>query len=205
MRATRLAAIALFVGTFTLAPALNSQPAGEQAKGPTSDQALKMLQDGNERFVKETLEKKDLGSTQRTKLAMGQHPFAIVLTCADSRVAPELIFNQGLGDLFVVRVAGNITDPLILGSIEYAAEHLHVPLIVVLGHEKCGAVSAALSKGHFPDNIEKLLKLVHVGSDLPPDPARAMNLAVKNNVLFHAAKITDHSDTLKKPFERKNL
>ena len=84
---------------------------------------------GNNRFAAEMLEKNDLGAARRQELARGQKPFAIVLTCADSRLAPEFIFNQGLGDLFVVRMAGNIADPFVLGSIEYAVEHLHVPLI----------------------------------------------------------------------------
>lgn len=205
MKANRLAILALIASILIFAHAAAVQPAGEEAKGPTAEAALKLLQDGNERFVKETLEKKDIGAKRRTKVAMGQHPFAIVLTCADSRVAPELIFNQGLGDLFVLRVAGNITDPFILGSIEYAVEHLHVPLIVVLGHEKCGAVDGALSKGHFPENLDKLLKQVHVGNDLPPDRAKAMNLAIKNNVLFHAAQMTQRSDVLKKEVEAKHL
>ena len=86
------------------------------------------------------------GSGQRrAATADGQQPYAIILACADSRVAPELVFDETIGDLFVIRVAGNVVDPDVLGSIEYAVEHLHARLIVVLGHEKCGAVTAAIS------------------------------------------------------------
>lgn len=97
---------------------------------------------------------------RREEVAEGQSPFATVVACADSRVAPELVFDQGLGDLFVVRVAGNVVDSAALGSIEYAAEHLHVPLIVVLGHERCGAVEAALRGGKAPGHIGALVEAI---------------------------------------------
>ncbi len=97
---------------------------------------------------------------ERPELAEGQHPYAIVLACADSRVAPELIFDESLGKLFVVRVAGNVADPVVLGSIEYAVEHLHANLLMVLGHENCGAVKATIGGGAFPPNIEALIKRI---------------------------------------------
>ncbi|MDH4100424.1 MAG: carbonic anhydrase, partial [Nitrospirota bacterium] len=101
----------------------------------------------------------DLSDARRHELAAGQHPFAIIVSCSDSRVPPEHVFDQGLGDLFVIRVAGNVVEPVELGSIEYAAEHLHTKLIVVLGHEKCGAVKAAIDTGgHAPGNIGAILK-----------------------------------------------
>ena len=81
---------------------------------------------------------------RRQEIAKGQHPYAIVLTCSDSRVPPEILFDTGLGDIFVIRVAGNTVDDAAIGSIEYAVEHLHVPLVIVLGHERCGAVQAAV-------------------------------------------------------------
>lgn len=84
---------------------------------------------------------------RRLALIGGQKPYAVILSCSDSRVPPEIIFDSGLGEIFVVRVAGNIPDPIVLGSIEYAAEHLDTPLIMVLGHERCGAVSATVSAG----------------------------------------------------------
>jgi carbonic anhydrase len=106
--------------------------------------ALARLKEGNARFVAGRMVRPEQSPERRMRLSAGQRPFAVVLCCSDSRVPPEVIFDQGLGDLFVVRVAGNIVDDAGLGSIEYAIEHLDTPLIVVLGHEKCGAVSATL-------------------------------------------------------------
>ncbi|MBL8727668.1 MAG: hypothetical protein JNM25_04495, partial [Planctomycetes bacterium] len=109
----------------------------------TPDEALRALQEGNQRFVADRSIPQPLGEGVRRTLARGQSPFAIVLCCADSRVPPEHVFNTGLGDLFVVRVAGHTCDAETLASIEYAVEHLNTPLCVVLGHESCGAVAAA--------------------------------------------------------------
>lgn len=111
----------------------------------TPDQALEKLQIGNQHFVDGNLGVcKETTAVLREKLAKGQSPYAIVLSCSDSRVPPELVFDKAPGDLFVVRVAGNTVDPIILASIEYAVVHLGAPLIVVLGHERCGAVTAAV-------------------------------------------------------------
>ena len=107
--------------------------------------ALDRLMAGNQRFVDAQMQHPDQDPDHRLKLSsQGQQPFATILTCSDSRLPPELLFDQGLGDLFVARVAGNIVDPALLGSVEYAVGHLKTPLIVVIGHEKCGAVEATL-------------------------------------------------------------
>ena len=106
-------------------------------------EANQRLSEGNARFVAGHSQHPRQDPERRTELASTQHPFAVVLGCADSRTGPETLFDQGLGDLFVVREAGNVVDDHTLGSIEYAVEHLHSPLIVVLGHERCGAVAAA--------------------------------------------------------------
>lgn len=119
----------------------------------SGDEALELLKEGNERFVADTLAKIDTGQERREKLTAGQKPFAIILSCSDSRVPPELVFDQGLGDLFIIRVAGNVDDTISIGSIEYAAEHLHTPLLVVMGHSKCGAVTATIEGGDVPPNI----------------------------------------------------
>src|SRR3954471_18707736 len=107
-----------------------------------ADAALAKLQEGNARFVHSTVSTGKPTAARRAETATAQHPFAIVLACADSRVAPEIIFDQNLGDVFVIRNAGNLVDEHVEGSIEYAVEHLGVRLVVVLGHEHCGAVSA---------------------------------------------------------------
>jgi carbonic anhydrase len=177
----------------------------QEAAPPTADAALKLLKEGNDRFAQGRLAAKDIGAKRRAVLAKGQNPFATVLTCADSRLAPELVFDQGLGDLFVLRVAGNLTDPFILGSIEYAVEHLHTPLIVVLGHENCGAVAAALTKVDFPGNLGELVKAVHVGKDLPMERAAALPIAVKNNVVYHAGQLTQRSPLLKEEVSHKKV
>src|SRR5262249_21918335 len=140
----------------------------------TSAQALERLKAGNDRFSDDKTGERKIGKDRREELAKGQHPFAVILTCADSRVAPELVFDTGLGDLFVLRVAGNVTDPAVIGSIEYAVEHLHAPLIVVMGHEACGAVKAALGGQPLPGDLGTLIKMVRAGRDLPKDPAEAL-------------------------------
>jgi carbonic anhydrase len=109
-----------------------------------ADMALAELKQGNQRFVEGRMIHPDQSLEARLSVSKGQSPFAVVLSCSDSRLPPEVIFDQGLGDLFVVRVAGNIVDPAGMGSIEYAVGHLGTPLIMVLGHENCGAVSATL-------------------------------------------------------------
>jgi carbonic anhydrase len=113
--------------------------------GLSKEKAFTALKEGNARFAGSSPRPKDFGEKEREALAAGQYPFAAVLGCSDSRIPPELVFDQGVGDLFVVRVAGNIASAEAVGSIEYAVDHLRVPLIVVLGHEKCGAVTAAAS------------------------------------------------------------
>lgn len=122
----------------------------------TPDAALARLQAGNARFVAGSTVHPNQTVDRRTELNQGQHPFAIVLTCADSRLSPEIIFDQGLGDLFVVRNAGNLLDDHVIASIEYAVEHLGASLVVVLGHSKCGAVSAAVAGGHLPGHLPSI-------------------------------------------------
>jgi len=177
----------------------------QEAASPSADGALKLLKEGNDRFAQGKLAGKDSGMKKRELLAKGQTPFAIVLACADSRVAPELIFDQGLGDLFVLRVAGNIADSFILGSMEFAVDNLKTPLIVVIGHENCGAVAGAFSKGDFTGNLGKLIKEIHVGTDLPAERAAALPLAIKNNVVFTAEQLTQRSDILKNAVAQKKV
>jgi len=171
----------------------------------TPEAALTRLKEGNARFAADKASTRDVGKKRREELAKGQNPFAVVLTCADSRLAPELIFDQGLGDVFVVRVAGNVTDPAILGSIEYAVEHLKTPLVVVLGHESCGAVKAVLDKGHAEGNLEDLLKRVKVGDDLPQDKEAALAAAIKNNVIHQTGQLTRQSTLLKDFVDNKRV
>jgi carbonic anhydrase len=130
--------------------------------GISADEALQKLIDGNNRYVESRMTSSALcDATARGKLAKGQQPYAIILSCSDSRVPPEIVFDQALGEVFVIRVAGNVADPLVLGSVEYAAEHLHSPLIMVLGHERCGAVTATVgAKGKAEGNIGAIVKAI---------------------------------------------
>lgn len=151
------------------------------------EDSLTRLLDGNKRFMTGEFAKKDLSESRRQELTKGQSPFATVLSCSDSRVAPELIFDQGLGDVFIVRDAGNVVDPVTLGSIEYGAEHLHTPLLVILGHEKCGAVTAALdTKGKPGGNIgailKKIMPAVKTARKAKKDREETLNLAIQENV-----------------------
>ena len=122
-----------------------------------ANEALQMLKDGNERFLKGELIQKIYKDSDRELYSCGQNPFAVILTCSDSRVAPEIFFDQKLGDIFIIRNAGNIVDETALGSIEYAIEHLKCKLVVICGHSKCGAIEAACSKTEFSPNIRHLL------------------------------------------------
>jgi len=136
----------------------------EQGAKVAPADALARLKAGNQRFVAGKLQHPHQNPKRRTELATGQRPFAIVLGCADSRTSPEVLFDQGLGDLFVVRVAGNILDDHGLGSIEYAVDHLGAQLIVVLGHQRCGAVQAAKetldSKAEAPAHINSIVAAI---------------------------------------------
>jgi len=122
--------------------------------------ALQMLKEGNERYLKGNLTEKTDYKEERDALDNEQDPFAVILTCSDSRVAPEIFFDQKLGDLFVVRNAGNVADTEGLGSIEYAIEHLKTKLVVVCGHRHCGAVTAAYSGGKFSPNVKRIVDLI---------------------------------------------
>jgi len=145
---------------FLLAGLGSSFAAGPSKVSP--HEALKRLLQGNARFVSGHLT--HAGPEQiaeaRGAGAKGQNPFAVIVGCSDSRVGPEIVFDQGLGDLFVVRTAGEVVDSAALGSIEYAVEHLGSSLIVVLGHERCGAVSAAVAGAKEPGHIAAVLKAI---------------------------------------------
>lgn len=123
-----------------------------------ADQALSKLIYGNMRYVTERYAYINIGRDRRRELAGGQFPFAVIFGCSDSRVPPEIVFDQGLGDLFVVRTAGQAVDRITLGSIEYAVEYLGVKLIVVLGHQDCGAVEAAVAGDPQPGQIAAVVE-----------------------------------------------
>ncbi len=139
-------------------PAVQRETVGVEEERSIVSNLLR-LTEGNKRFVSGSVKQKDLAA-QRTATANGQTPFAIVVTCSDSRVPPEMIFDESIGQLFVVRLAGNVVDSLALGSIEYAVEHLHSHTLVVLGHESCGAVKATIEGGTVPPNIASIVRRI---------------------------------------------
>ncbi|MCL2054778.1 MAG: carbonic anhydrase [Oscillospiraceae bacterium] len=130
----------------------------------SSDYALALLKEGNKRFVEGKPLSSTNGDTPKARKELyekGQAPFAVILGCSDSRVPPELVFDVNVGQLFIVRTAGNVADAIAAGSVEYAVEHLKAKLVVVLGHQKCGAVAAAISGGDFGDNIGAIVKEIN--------------------------------------------
>jgi len=134
-----------------------------QPSVPPAD-AISKLKEGNGRYTSGNLQHPGQTAGRRMELATSQHPFAIIVSCSDSRVPPEIVFDQGLGDLFIVRVAGNVINEEGLGSIEYSVDHLGTRLILVLGHQSCGAVKAAretiAAKGKAPGHIESLVMAI---------------------------------------------
>ena len=146
---------------------------------------------------------------ERPALTAGQHPYAIVLTCSDSRVPPELLFDESLGQLFVIRDAGNVVDSVVLGSIEYAAEHLHAGLLIVLGHEACGAVNATIKGGEVPPNIGQIVHRISP----PVEKVKAQHLkgvkidsvCIQENVRYQVAQVTAQSALLKSMVEEGHL
>jgi carbonic anhydrase len=133
---------------------------GAEDKLPPADSVLRELKAGNEHHVAKRYQHPHQSAERQRELRSGQHPHAIVLSCADSRVAPEIVLDQGLGDLFDVRVAGNVAGDAELASLEYAAEHLHTPLLVVMGHQNCGAVTAAADGGEAEGHLPPLLAMI---------------------------------------------
>lgn len=178
---TLMTAIALAAGAMAADPTTPSVP---------PDEALSRLKAGNERFAQSKVSEGKPVAARRAETAQDQHPFAIIVGCADSRTAPEIIFDQNIGDLFVIRTAGNLVDDYALGSIEYAVDHLGTRLIVVLGHQRCGAVKAALGSGSAPGHVNSLVR------DIQPAVAAtkgkegdALTNAVHENDAMVAAKI----------------
>ena len=172
------------------------------ANAQKGEDAFNKLMEGNKRFVSGSLSQKDVGDTRRKELTKGQAPFAIVVTCSDSRVSPEIMFDQGLGELFVIRVAGNVLDPVSLGSIEYAAEHLHSPLLILLGHGSCGAVTAAVDakgkpEGNIGEIVKKILPAVKKANAKGGSKDEVLNNAIRENVLLTHSYMLKKSPVLK--------
>ena len=153
---------------------------------------LERLKEGNKRFVSDKLEGNLQNSSRRENLTVGQDPYAIILSCADSRVVPELAFDTGLGELFVVRVAGNIANTSSIVSIEYAVAHIGSPVIVVMGHESCGAVTAAVQGGDNGYNLNHLLGQIYPAVIASKENADLSEIIIKN-AEFSVAEMKNRS------------
>jgi len=169
---------------------------------------LDKLKAGNERFISGHPVHPDESLNRIKELKKGQTPFAVILSCSDSRIPPELVFDQGLGDVFSIRTAGNIIGDYELGSIEYAIEHLHCKLVVVLGHENCGAIQAyATSENEkHNDHIQKLVDYIasEEEEEIIPDSLRSdIDILVKANIV-HAVNLLKSSTPVLKPLVDKD-
>lgn len=185
-----------------VAPAVEDEAAATTSAHVTPDTALKKLMAGNKRHVDSRPAHPNSKRKRMGKMLEGQHPFAVILGCSDSRVPPEIVFDQGLGDLFVIRVAGNVFDDMVLGSIEYAAGHLNTPLVMVLGHSGCGAVEAATGgdepEGALKSIVSAIKPAVDNASkrekDLVDRVARANALLVVERLKKSSAMLTELVD-----------
>ena len=180
--------------------------------------ALQRLREGNARFVADVRSHAtDASRTHRGGLAAGQEPFAIILGCSDSRVPAEIVFDQGLGDLFVIRVAGNIVAPSQIGSVEFAAAKFNTRLVVVLGHSRCGAVEATLEelqtpspsqvRRHLYSIVDRVRPSVEalLATDLRHDPEALIRDAVRANVRVSASQLRHGSELLESLIAREGL
>lgn len=184
----------------------------------TPEEALQTLKDGNANFLGDKVISTELNRERRLEIARGQSPFAVLVSCSDSRVPPELLFGRGLGDLFIVRNAGNTVDTVALGSIQYAVAELGVPLIVVMGHERCGAVDAALAvveknvtyPGSIGQMIEPIVPAVlraraAMDATKPYDREAVLDAAVRENVRRVVTRLSTSEPLLIEPLQKKKL
>jgi carbonic anhydrase len=178
-----------------------------QAQEPSKPrEALGRLKVGNDRFAKNASMPVSLSAATRQALTQGQSPFAMILSCADSRVPPEYIFNTGLGELFVIRAAGEVIDKSVLASLEYGAEHLHVPLLVVMGHESCGAVKAVVDGSQVEGpNLQYLVNAIKAGTSRTPAQQRDLRSAILANVEQAVNDALANSQILRRGVENGSL
>jgi len=196
-------------GRMTIAIAANT-PGGSSPNAIAPADALKRLMEGNARYAANTPNERDFSSGRAARVR-GQSPIAAILSCADSRVAPELAFDQGPGDLFIVRVAGNIVNPDLLASLEYGIEFLKVPLIMVLGHTGCGAVDAAIKvlktgvvlPGHLPGLIAAIKPAVIIAQKR--QSGNLLDNAVAENVRRQVARLKNSPPIVQKLYATKKI
>lgn len=168
---------------------------------PNHQEVLDLLLEGNQRYVECRPTYPHQDEARRKQVASGQHPMAVILSCADSRVAPELIFDQGIGDIFVIRVAGNVAaDPTVIASIEFAVSSFNTPLVLVMGHEACGAVKATLDGNPAPSkSLQGLIDAIRPAVDAARDmPGDSLDNAIVQNVRHTVAQLHQTGDIIPK-------
>lgn len=190
--------ILMFFNTGVTAMQTNTVISGKEAQ--------QNLLEGNKRYVDAKPAHNGQAAERRIEISKGQHPFAIVVSCSDSRVPPEIIFDQGLGNLFVIRLAGNILNDEAIGSIEYAVEHLGVKYVMVLGHERCGAVEATVKGGEAPGHIGSLIRAIQPAVDnVKGQPGDILENAVRTNISMIVHQLKSSAPILKENTEKGSL
>lgn len=190
-----LICLCVLVFMLTVACSRDDYQARTEERGPIAS-----LAEGNRRFHTTHPRRPSDNISVVRKIATGQHPNAAIICCSDSRVSPELVFDQGLGDLFVIRTAGNVIGPIEIGSVEYAVEHLDVKLVVVMGHERCGAIQAYLDGEHPPGHIKEIVDSIAAETeiqDLRKHQSQDRDMYVKANVIHGIRKLVVHSDIIR--------
>jgi carbonic anhydrase len=193
-----------------LAPVLGLAQAASKKTDLNPDQALQLLKDGNRNYVTDSPVRRVEGRERRLEIARGQTPFAVLVSCSDSRVPPELLFGRGLGELFIIRNAGNTIDTAALGSVEYAVAELGVPLIVVMGHQRCGAVDAAVSvvrdNATFPGSIGAMIEpIIPAVLSVRDQPGDLLDNAVRANIRRIVRRLRESEPTLLTPQRERRL
>jgi carbonic anhydrase len=179
---------------------------GMQERMPSADAALAELKAGNVHHVAKKYQHPHQTADRQQLLVSGQTPHSAILTCSDSRVPPEIVFDEGLGDIFAIRVAGNVAGDDETASIEYAAEHLHVPLVVVMGHQQCGAVSAAVEGGTMPGKLPTLMAALQPAVDQSAhEPGDRIDNAVRDNVVHVVEQLRTAKPVLSELLEEGKL
>lgn len=195
--------IVAVVSTVGLVNFTSGKPETINVQGNGNFTTIEALMKGNVEFVNRPLFKE-----AREKTSEGQHPVAVVVTCSDSRVSPELLFQQNLGQLFVIRTAGELVDSLEIGSIEYAVEHLHVPLIIVLGHNNCGAVQAYINHAKPEGDLKKVVDMIAAEvevKNLEAKPNTKLQDFIEANILHNSNSIYQRSKVVREKFINKEV
>ena len=196
----------LLIMFFALIFSQESVLASHVVENISADKALEKLIEGNKHFVEMKMEHPDCDKERRKEMINGQHPFAVVVSCSDSRVPLELIFDQGIGDIFEIKNAGNILDEHVIGSIEYAVVHLGVKLVVIMGHQDCGAVTAAVAHSKESKHIKSLVKTIEPAvKKAEKEKGCLLDNAIRHNAKIGVKNLLEEDKVIKKYVKKHNV